>query len=57
MDRMTTDMAYDLKRTKTDVCILTLWPGPVRTETVVSQAAGGTLELGEKIVFNYDTGM
>nr|CAH8875984.1 unnamed protein product [Trichobilharzia regenti] len=55
LDRMTTDMAYDLKRTKTDVCILTLWPGPVRTETVVSQAAGGTLELGEKIVFNYDT--
>ncbi|CAH8628518.1 unnamed protein product [Heterobilharzia americana] len=55
LDRMTTDMAYDLKRSKANICIVTLWPGPVRTETVVSQAVGGTLQLGENIVFNHET--
>ncbi|CAH8663236.1 unnamed protein product [Schistosoma rodhaini] len=55
LDRMTCDMAYDLKRTNTNICIFSLWPGPVRTETVVAEAIGGTLKLGEKIAFNYDT--
>lgn len=57
LDRMTCDMAYDLKRTNTNICIFSLWPGPVRTETVVAEATDGTLKLGEKIAFHYDTGM
>ncbi|KAK4476020.1 hypothetical protein MN116_001252 [Schistosoma mekongi] len=55
LDRMTSDMAYDLKRTKTNICIFSLWPGPARTETVVTEAVGGTLQLGENMAFNYDT--
>ncbi|CAH8649508.1 unnamed protein product [Schistosoma bovis] len=55
LDRMTCDMAYDLKRTNTNICIFSLWPGPVRTETVVAEATDGTLKLGEKIAFHYDT--
>ncbi|VDO49901.1 unnamed protein product [Schistosoma margrebowiei] len=55
LDRMTCDMAYDLKRTNTNICIFSLWPGPVRTETVVAESTDGTLKLGEQIAFHYDT--
>ncbi|CAH8664673.1 unnamed protein product [Dicrocoelium dendriticum] len=40
MDRMASDMAFELKRRKANICIISLWPGIVRTEHLSS--ASGT---------------
>ncbi|KAF6773670.1 hypothetical protein AHF37_07349 [Paragonimus kellicotti] len=38
LDRMTADMSVELKRNGADVCVVSLWPGLVRTEELMSRA-------------------
>ncbi|KAA3680615.1 dehydrogenase/reductase SDR family member 1 [Paragonimus westermani] len=37
LDRMTADMSTELKRSGANVCIISLWPGLVRTEELLSR--------------------
>ncbi|KAF7233055.1 hypothetical protein EG68_11317 [Paragonimus skrjabini miyazakii] len=38
LDRMTADMSVELKRNGANVCVISLWPGLVRTEELMNQA-------------------
>ncbi|KAF8568013.1 hypothetical protein P879_05633 [Paragonimus westermani] len=39
LDRMTADMSVELKRNGANVCVISLWPGLVRTEELVNRAS------------------
>lgn len=43
LDRMTSDMAVELRKRKMNVCIISLWPGIVRTEEVTAIVQGGSM--------------
>ncbi|KAF7254880.1 hypothetical protein EG68_09540 [Paragonimus skrjabini miyazakii] len=45
LDRMTADMSVELKRNGADVCVVSLWPGLVRTEELMSRANELSAEL------------
>ncbi|OON20196.1 oxidoreductase, short chain dehydrogenase/reductase family protein, partial [Opisthorchis viverrini] len=45
LDRLTHDMNVELKRNKVDVCVISLWPGLVRTEEMMNVAVNTTKEF------------
>ncbi|GAA39106.1 dehydrogenase/reductase SDR family member 1 [Clonorchis sinensis] len=45
LDRLTHDMDIELKRNKVDICVISLWPGLVRTEEMMNVAENSTEEF------------